>query len=213
VRQNRAILAQRLGFDLEELAAAQQVHGSDIHRVSSEDAGRGAHNFESAIPATDALISNRSGIPLLILVADCAPILFVDERTHAFAVVHAGWRGAVAGIAGPNGEAHERGIWFAFVDDSRGDWAVFERGKIEVGEEVAAQIALVNEDSLRRQANWPKPHLDLRALIQRDLTRAGVLPQNIETSELCPKERGDLFFSHRGQNGVAGRFGIVAWWE
>lgn len=213
VRENRAILARELGFESAKLVCAQQVHQSAIHRVVDEDAGRGSLDFESAIPATDALITKQTHVPLLILVADCAPLLFVDEANRALALVHAGWRGALAGIAGLTMERMKREFGSKPSSTKVGIGPCLCVENLEIGEEVATQIGFVDESAVVRQASWAKPHLDLRALIQHDLQRAGVLARHIETREECPKERGDLFFSHRGQNGVAGRFGIVAWWD
>lgn len=213
VRENRAILADELGFPLRRLVCAQQIHENAIHTVIDEDAGRGSLDWKSAIPATDALITNRRNIPLLILVADCAPLVFVDEANRAFTVVHAGWRGALAGIAGLTIERMKLEFGSKPSSILVGIGPCLSVENLEIGEEVAAQIGFVDESSIVRKSSWAKPHLDLRGLIQRDLARAGVLTQHVETCELCPKERGDLFFSHRGQNGAAGRFGIVAWWK
>ncbi len=82
VRQNRRILAREMGFEPQNLAAAQQVHGNNIHVVGARHDGRGARDCESAIPATDALITREKNLPLLVLVADCAPILLVAPKNR-----------------------------------------------------------------------------------------------------------------------------------
>ena len=208
VRRNRRALAAELGFDLAKLVAAQQVHGAHCAVVQATDAGRGALDWPSALPATDALITRETGVPLLILVADCAPILLVEPHAKILALVHAGWRGAVAGVAAiAVRRMSELGADVGQIRAGIGPCLCAEN--LEVGSEVAALV----ENKAALQPHGEKHLLDLRALIQTDLRNAGVLAANIETRAECPKRQGETFFSHRGQNGRAGRFGIVAWWR
>jgi YfiH family protein len=210
VSENRLRLAAELGYAAKSLVAAQQVHGVDAHVVTDLDRGRGALDWESAIFGTDALITTQSQTPLLILVADCAPILIVDETSHALAVVHAGWRGAAGGIAGLTVAKLQRecGSQPEKIRAGIGPCLCIEC--LEIGEEVTTQV---DAQYVRREAGWPKPHLDLRAMIAGDLERGGVAAENIEIHAACPQCSNDTYFSHRGQNGIAGRFGIVACWE
>src|SRR5688500_9417970 len=100
VRENRRRVAETLGFDEHDLVCAQQVHNANCTVVTPEERGCGARRWESALSKTDGIICGYANTPALILVADCAPILIIDEVNEVLAVVHAGWRGAVAGIAG-----------------------------------------------------------------------------------------------------------------
>jgi YfiH family protein len=205
VQQNRQVLAQEHGFDIKKLVCAQQIHGKNIGIISRETAGRGALDWESALPESDALITDEVGIPLLILVADCAPILLFEPNRRVFAVVHAGWRGAVAGIAGETVELMKQRFGCEAGAIQAGIGPCLSQENLEVGREVAEMIP---------QKSVLKPHgekwlLDLRGLIALDLKAAAIQSENIEISNFCTKARPDLFFSHRGQNGVAGRFGIL----
>ncbi len=203
VRRNRRALAAAMGYDAAKLIAAQQVHGAQCAVVECSHAGRGALDWDSALPATDALITAQSGVPLLILVADCAPVLLFDPDARVLAVVHAGWRGALAGVAsGAVARMVQLGARAANVRAGVGPCLCARN--LEVGPEVAEMF----DDQSVLEPRGEKYLLDLRALIRRDLEGAGVT--QIETSEICPKDDADLFFSHRGQNGKAGRFGIVA---
>lgn len=152
-------------------------------------------------------------MPILIQVADCAPILLVDPVNHVLAVVHAGWRSAVARIAsktlvkmqsecGTKAQNVEVGIGPCLCEDC-----------FEIGEEVVEAAQIIAPEAVIHRSDWQKPHLDLRLLIQRDLESMDVPPENIEFMPFCPCCNHDMFFSHRGQNGKAGRFGLVAWWE
>lgn len=211
VTENRRHLAATAGYDAARLAAAQQVHGACSHIVTSADAGRGAHDWESAIPDTDALIVSEPQIPVMILVADCAPLLLVDVQQHVLAVVHAGWRGAVAGVARGAIERMEREFGTSPAAVRAGIGPCLCTDCFEIGDEVAEAATLVALDAV--QQRQPKPHLDLRLLLRRDLEQVGVLTEHIEAVPHCPRCENDTFFSYRGQGGTAGRFGIVAWWE
>src|SRR5207248_6209071 len=91
VRQNRARAAAVLGADPNRLVGLTQVHGTKAVRVDKPwAAGDG--------PAADAMVTDRSGIALGIVTADCAPVLLTDQQAGVIAAVHAGWRGAVAGV-------------------------------------------------------------------------------------------------------------------
>ena len=206
VKGNRRALADELGYDAAKLVAAQQVHGAHCAVVGADDAGRGALDGESALPATDALVTRESGVPLLILVADCAPIVLVEPRARVLALVHAGWRGARAGVAA-NAVRAMQSLGAQTEEILAGIGPCLCARNLEVG----AEVADLFEDKTVLEPCGEKFWLDLRALVQRDLNSAGVT--RIETMDACPKEQPENFFSHRGQNGRAGRFGIVAWWE
>lgn len=205
VRENRRLAGAQLGYDPKSLVAAQQVHADAAARVSRSDAGRGAFAWEDAIPAADALLTSERRLPLLIQVADCAPILLAGGAD--LAVVHAGWRGALAGIAGKTAE--QLGTVPATIFAGIGPCLC--PNCLEVGPEVAAAVEQVDYQAVLPGS--AKPHLDLRGLIARDLRRAGVPKANIEVMDRCPRCEPDTFFSHRAQGGSAGRFGLVAWWE
>ena len=208
VRENRRVLARELGFNLENLVAAQQTHGDKIEIVKKTHAGRGSLDWKSAIPQTDALITAETDLPLLILVADCAPILLVDPKNRVLAIVHAGWRGALAQIASKTISEMQNQFGTRPENVFAGIGPCLSIQNLEIGPEVAAQIAEVDAKSV--VSGWEKPHFDLRGFIERDLTKIGV--SQIETMPFCTRDDA-RFFSHRGQNGAAGRFGIVAWWE
>jgi YfiH family protein len=92
VDRNRAIAMQRLDLDADRLATCRQVHGTAAITVAEP------WPRESA-PRADALATNVPGIALGVLAADCAPILLCDPAAHVIGAAHAGWRGALGGVA------------------------------------------------------------------------------------------------------------------
>jgi len=98
VRVNRARVAARLGVDAGTFVVAEQVHGPGVVVVEGADAGRGALEPGTAIAGADAMATVTPGLPLMVLVADCVPVVIVDPVARVLACVHAGWRGIAAGI-------------------------------------------------------------------------------------------------------------------
>lgn len=209
VTENRKKIAQELGYDVASLVAAQQVHGSNAQIVTATQSGCGAFDWESALPHCDALIASESNVPLLIQVADCAPILLVDPKNHVLAVVHSGWRGAIERIASKTIEKMKQDA----TQIQAGIGPCLCSACFEIGPEVAEIVQEIAPQAIVRREEWQKPHLDLRMLIQCDLENNGFRSENIEIMPHCPRCQNDLFFSHRGQHGRAGRFGLIAWWD
>lgn len=88
VAENRRRIAEHLGG--QALVSLHQVHSADVIRVTEAwDADR---------PRADAMVTDRSGIALGVLTADCAPVLFVDREAKVIGAAHAGWKGALAGV-------------------------------------------------------------------------------------------------------------------
>ena len=75
VKLNRSLFCQAVGVPIGRVVFAQQVHGTKIHIVKSQDVGKGADNYALAIPQTDALITAEKSIPLMLFFADCVPVL------------------------------------------------------------------------------------------------------------------------------------------
>jgi YfiH family protein len=100
VQQCRREYFQRMGLDWRCAIGAEQVHGQEIHRVIPSDLGRGSLDRRTRLPQTDAFITDLPGAVLTTLHADCASVFLLDLDHRAIGLVHAGWRGALAGLAG-----------------------------------------------------------------------------------------------------------------
>lgn len=85
---NRARAATALGLAPAALAGMRQVHSALA--VVIEDA--------AARPEADALVTDRPGIGLSVLTADCQPVLFADAEARVIGAAHAGWKGALGGV-------------------------------------------------------------------------------------------------------------------
>lgn len=87
--QRRAIAAVAPGT---RLVTAYQIHSADAVTVTEPW-------DEDARPHADAIVTDRPGITLGILTADCAPVLFADREARVIGAAHAGWKGAIGGVA------------------------------------------------------------------------------------------------------------------
>jgi YfiH family protein len=90
VKINRARAAQALGLSAEDLCSAHQVHSADVVRVTGPQ--------DSTPPTCDALVTDQPDLALVILTADCQPVLFADAKAGVIGAAHAGWKGAIGGI-------------------------------------------------------------------------------------------------------------------
>ena len=158
----------------------------------------------------DGLITDEVDRPLVMRYADCVPLLLYDATRRAIGLGHAGWRGTVLGMAG----AMVRQMGSAFGCRPQDIQVVIgpaiSRRNYRVGEEVAAQAdAAFGADAgvVHRDPAGGWPMLDLWRANRMDLVRNGV--EHVETLEICTFENADDFYSHRAENGLTGRFGVV----
>lgn len=205
---DRRAFADALAMDAERLVVPDQVHSNTVRRVTEQDAGRGALDHSTAIPDTDALVTNVPDLPLALHFADCVCVFFLDPVNRAVGVAHAGWRGTAEGIVTSTVAAmtHEFGSepseLLAAIGPS------IERHCYEVGEDVAKSFFLAFPDNHRilSPSSNGKWRCDLRAANLVLLRRAGLDDSNIGVSERCTSCNIDEFFSYR-RDGLTGRMG------
>lgn len=210
VLANRKELCRQAGVPLENLTAAKQVHGNAVAVVTGAMKGRGSDDFKLALNDTDAMVTDVPGVCLMVVVADCVPVLLADPVNRAVGVAHAGWRGTIAGISRRTVEVlhqnygcHPRDI-VAGIGPSIGPCCyrvgaeVFERFEADYG----SQVVKVGENS-GSSGNY----VDLWETNRMQLVGAGVPRENIEVSQVCTCCNHHRFFSARGAGGTTGRFG------
>ncbi|WP_456452573.1 peptidoglycan editing factor PgeF [Hydrogenimonas sp.] len=196
VAVNRQILQQR--HKTPPIVWMEQVHGDTVRRVETAEL--------DTLPACDALATDRPGVALAVMVADCLPILLHDPVRHAVATVHAGRNGTLLNVAVKTVE--KMGEWYG----TRPENLVVRIGPAigvccyEVNEEIAA---IVRKTHGERYVNGRS--LDLKTLNRDLLVQAGIKPENIEISDICTR-CGKDYFSYRREK-KTGRFAGVIWLE
>ncbi|MEN6413638.1 MAG: peptidoglycan editing factor PgeF [Veillonellales bacterium] len=207
---NRRLFCQALNVDPLKIVTAEQVHGEHIHRVTLQDAGRGAEVYEQAIPATDALITNIPGLPLLLFFADCVPVLIADPVHRAVAISHAGWKGTVAKIAQKTIIAMQTQFNTQPADCVIGIAPSIGPCCYQVGENVVSQVK-------RQFPQWTQLltqseenyYLNLWEANRVQLMEIGVPADNIVVSDICTACNSELFYSYRADHGRTGRIGAI----
>lgn len=203
VTENVRRVTAALGIRPEALLSPRQRHTANVRRVAARDRGQ-------ALDGYDALVTDEPGTALLLVYADCTPVLIYDPVHRALALVHSGWRGTVQGAA----QAAVRALQSEF--DSRPAELVAAIGPsigpccYEVGEEVtdAVRRAFTRpEELLPAPIGKHRRHFDLWAANRRLLAEAGV--RQIEVAGLCTACRTDEFYSHRAERGRTGHFGAL----
>jgi len=203
VAKNRRRLFQALDLGQRPVVAAGQVHGGQVAVV-------GNANGPSVVPDVDGLITTAGDVALMLLFADCVPILAYDPERRAVGAGHAGWRGTLAGIAGELVAAMQRELGSRPRDL-----------RVAIGPSIGACCYVVGgavAEAFRQR--WPdvaaylRPdgaawRLDLWEANRRQLLAAEVPSGQISPAGICTSCRVDEFFSHRAQGGQAGRFGAI----
>ena len=191
VTENRRRVASAIGVAPERLVIVRQVHGNQVLDASiSLEAREG-----------DGLFTSSPDLALAVLVADCVPVLIVDESCAAFAVVHAGWRGLSSQIlSNAVARFNDPRSLHAFVGPS----ISFEG--YQVGPEVAEKFADVEGAVAPDEGN--RSRLDLRLVATRLLVQHGLSDSNIIVSTQST-DGGGLFYSDRAAR-PCGRFALVA---
>lgn len=207
VEENYRRLANALGFSLDKLVLANQVHGCTVRVVTEKDCLKSLSHRD--YPECDGLITNTKGVALVVFSADCTPILLHDPASGAVAAVHAGWRGTAAGIAAKTAEA----MISAFGCDPKNIRAAigpnigaccFETDR-EVPEAMRAALGQEAAPFIRQVSD--KFYVDLKGLNALQLRRTGV--SNIQISAHCTACAPQLFWSHRVTKGKRGSQGAV----
>jgi polyphenol oxidase len=188
--ENRRIACEAVGADLEKLALNYQVHSSRVLRAAP--AIRGEH--------ADGLWTDEPDLPVLAMSADCLPIVLVRAGTEkpAVAVLHAGWKGLLAGIVESGVAALSHSTLAAAIGPGIGPCCY------EVGEEVAAPFRERFGDDVVRESR-----LDLWTSAERALRAAGV--EQVDRVDRCTACEPETFFSHRRDAGRTGRQGVIAY--
>ncbi|AEQ52185.1 peptidoglycan editing factor PgeF [Pelagibacterium halotolerans] len=184
---HRAVMALKGGPI--EVALVRQVHGTHVLTVD------GTFDLQQR-PEADAMVTDRSGIALGIVTADCAPILLADPKAGIIGAAHAGWKGAVGGILANTIAAMERlGASRANIVAAIGPAISAEN--YEIGEEMANEIRTQFPDAADFIVTdgWPKPHFDVPGLVLAQAKSLGI--GTVESVGSCTYAHPDLYFSHR----------------
>ena len=188
VNENRRRLCAEVGAEPDALAMNYQHHSADVLRA------RAGSRDERG----DGIWTDERGLPLLALAADCLPIVVAraNGSQPALALLHAGWRGLLEGIVPAGVSALGGGAVSAAVGPAIGPCCY------EVGEDVADRFRRAFGFGLYRDGR-----LDLWSAAERALRAAGCI--RVDRVDLCTACSPERFFSHRRDEGLTGRQGVI----
>jgi polyphenol oxidase len=210
VLKNRKRLAFVLGIPLHNFITAKQVHNSHVKIITEGFQGHGAFNYDTAISETDAMITDVPNICLMVLQADCVPILLFDARRKVIGIIHAGWKGTVKIITKNTIRVLKERFGCLTNDIVVGIGPSIGPCCYEVGLETIAQVDKVfyhEKTYINNRTSYGKGFLDLWEANKIQLLEMGVPEKNIEIAKICTHCNHHLFFSHRHHTTGTGRFG------
>jgi YfiH family protein len=194
---NHKLLAKKLKYNLDSLVHMKQVHETTIKLIDEND------KFTTP-PTCDALITNKKNIPLMVMVADCSPLLMYDSKKQVIAVVHAGRAGAFFNIIKATINSFKDNFnsltedIYVSIGPSIGECCY------EVGGEIYEQAKSLELDfaiSVKKNSYF----LNISKILDKQLLENGIKKENIEFSTQCTSCNIEEYFSYRAEK-ETGRF-------
>lgn len=189
-----------------ELVTVHQVHSPDVVAV------------EAAVPLderphVDAMVTDRPGLLLGILTADCVPVLLFDPRSKVIGAAHAGWKGAISGVTENTVAAMEKlGAERAHISCAIGPCIAQASYEVDAG--FHGRFSKQDPGNAAFfEAGKPDHHqFDIEAYVASRLTAVGIT--NIEKMGLDTYANEDRYFSyrrscHRGEDGYGRQISLI----
>ncbi len=204
VAENRRRFYGAMAVDRVKVARTVQVHGANVAAVGPADLGK-VH------PATDGLVTDSPDLPLVMAFADCTPILLHDPVRSIVGIVHAGWRGTVAGVCQAAVAKMVQAYGCRPADIRAAIGPAIGPCCYEVGADVvdAVETAFGTANSVLRPSSkdGARLYFDQWAANEFALRQTGIM--QVERADLCTACHVDEWFSHRAEGGQTGRFGAI----
>jgi YfiH family protein len=202
VKHNRDQLCQQISKTPESVHWLNQVHGTDLLEVRGNRISHAKLDYDGSVTCEPSQV-------LVVMTADCLPLLICDQSGAQVAAVHVGWRGLCAGII----ETAVR----RFADSSKiMVWMgpAISQVAFEVGQEVFDAFCIddiANVPCFKavdgQKGKWLA---DLYALARVRLKRVGVSAGAIFGGEYCTYSMPEQFYSYR-RDGQTGRMASLIW--
>ncbi len=195
IRNNRLKIAKKLGFETSKSIYLKQVHGTNVKIVDRIDA-KNLNNTGKPLNNTDSAVTGEINTTLLVLTADCLPILFFEPDRQIIAIAHAGWRGIMGKIFLKTMLA---------MHSAKG--CEIKRIRVGIGPSIGKCCQILRDPTfLDNYPEWSefksvdaqnRVHMDLVGFTLNELVNCGVKATNIEVINHCTCHMQDLYFSHK----------------
>jgi len=194
VDNNRKLLSKKYDYDYKKLVSMNQVHGNNVEIVDL--------NSNKIIDNCDGLITNVKDLPLMVMVADCIPILLHDEKKGVIAALHAGRNSTFLKIV----EVAINKMKENFDSNSLDIKAILGPSIQKCCYEVSDELINIVKTTFGSQFVNGK-NIDLQGINKSILIKNGV--HKIDVSTICTKCTSKVHYSYRKEP-KTGRFaGII----
>lgn len=211
VLENYRRMAKAIGVGENSFVLSDQTHTTNVLQVKKEHLGLGI--TKERIPDIDGMVTNVPGLTLVTFYADCIPLYFVDPVKRAIGLSHSGWRGTIKEMGRITVEkmiecygskprdiiaAIGPGICVDCYEISKELGERFER-EFQAGDVKEILTPYVNDHC----------HLNLWRANEMILEKAGILPENIHTSNICTHCNSTRLYSHRTMGAERGNLAAM----
>jgi len=180
------------------LCFLQQRHGTKVCQVTAD--------MSLCVAEGDALFTTQPDVALMILHADCLPILIAHRHQPMICAIHAGWRGLMEGVI-PQAVSRVLAEGVAAED------------LVAV---IGPHLGPASAEYRDYQAYFPQwswgyclggSRFPLGKIAADQLMTLGLLPTAISISTIDTASSSDSFFSYRGacRGDAAGRNAAILW--
>ncbi|MCL2887779.1 MAG: polyphenol oxidase family protein [Elusimicrobia bacterium] len=184
--KNQDAFFERLDLPPENFLKFKQTHSAEIIEINN---AQDIEYYKKNLAEADGWLLNTSGVGAVILTADCVPLYIWDEKAEHVALIHAGWRGIVAGIPAKAARMlKKRGgkKLYAFAGPH------IQECCFEIKDDIVGKF---DKSSIEHRDG--KIFVSLRNEIRLQLTAEGLQQENIHTPCSCTYHNKEKFFSYR----------------
>lgn len=195
VTYNREQLCKKHHLNFSHLKSMNQTHSNTIKVVNTDD---------SIYDDCDGIITNLEDTPLMVMVADCIPILFFDKNKNVIGVAHAGRNGTYQNISGKMVQKMKD----YFSCNPKDIQVILGPSIQKCCYEVSLELATIAKKSFGIDVVKDR-FVDLQAINKKQLLDANIDEKNINISKICTKCSHKNYYSYRNDT-ICGRFcGII----
>ena len=201
VNENRRRLAAAIGVEERKMVYTNQTHTTNVAVVDEA-------NYGETMPETDGMITNVPGLCLVTFYADCVPLYFVDPVKRVIGLSHSGWRGTVHKMAIATVRKMQETFGCDPVDIRSVVGPSICQECYEVSEDVILEFQKYYREDCQSELYYRKENgkyqLNLWRANEIVMEEAGILPENIHTTQWCTCCNPELLYSHRASKGKRG---------
>ncbi|MFW0695289.1 peptidoglycan editing factor PgeF [Aliarcobacter butzleri] len=194
VDKNRQKLALKYDYKDEDLCYMNQIHSANVVVVDE--------NSPKYIDNCDALITKTKNLPLMVMVADCIPILMFDEVKGVIAAIHAGRNSTFLKIS----EITAKEMIENFSCKTENIKVIMGPSIQKCCYEVNGELKNIVEKSFGKEFVIGN-NIDLQGINKKLLENLGI--KNIEISSICTKCSNKPFFSYRKEKNTGRFVGVI----